>query len=103
MAANCTNVELGGPSLEGLRENFHFRYFTGDVDTDTQPGHLDYEDTFGMCVDTFGGYETFAKCDILYMHGCSGERDPNRRSFVVVCELQHSQQTIKMQRLKFCV
>jgi hypothetical protein len=58
MAANCSNREMGGDSFEGIKQQRDFRPFTGDKG---DPGHLDGEDTFGMCVDTFGAYDAFQK------------------------------------------
>jgi hypothetical protein len=67
MAANCTNRELGGDSFEGRYQHFHFSSFTGDyVGANGSPPHIDVSDTFGMCVDTFGAYDTYIRCSTCY-------------------------------------
>jgi hypothetical protein len=68
MAVNCTNMKLGGDTFAGFNQQNHFSYFLGDFDTPDQPAHLEPGETFGMCVDTFGGYETFARYDHLIMY-----------------------------------
>ena len=60
MAANCTTETLGGPTRAGRRNQFDFQTFTGDFG---DGGHLDANATFDMCVDTFGGYETYKQYD----------------------------------------
>lgn len=56
MAANCTTQTLGGPTRTGRLNQFDFQTFTGDFG---DGGHLNVNDTFDMCVDTFGGYEAY--------------------------------------------
>jgi hypothetical protein len=62
VTANCSNRELGGDTMEGRYQSFHFQWFTGDREgTDGSPAHLSVEDTFGMCVDNFGAYDTYIR------------------------------------------
>lgn len=46
--------------VSGIRPKHFFSDSAGDELYD----HLDWDDTFDMCVDTFGGYEEFAKYDL---------------------------------------
>jgi hypothetical protein len=61
MAANCSNREMGGASFEGVKQDRDFRPFTGNK------GPLATDDTFGMCVDTFGAYDAFQKYADLHL------------------------------------
>ena len=58
MAANCTTKQLGGPGEEGVRAQNHFQWFTGEAGQEGI-GHIGVDDTFGMCIDTFGGYQAY--------------------------------------------
>lgn len=74
IAANCTTQELGGPTRFGSLSLLHFGHFTGLY----THKHLGVNQTFNMCVDTFGGYEEFARCDSCPL--CSRLSDFDRAS-----------------------
>ena len=62
MAANCTTRTMEGPSRAGRLSQIHFRSFTRNFGDD---GHSGVNDTFDMCVNTFEGYEAYAKYALL--------------------------------------
>lgn len=87
MEANCSNRDLGGPTRAGRRSQDHFWEYHGDWGTDD--GHLDINETFGMCVDNFGGYEAFARGEEIKDAACHPPFDVAPTCFDKIYAIDH--------------